>query len=66
MRIHSAVLVWAETLKVKFTGRDVGTLDSFWQANIDLVSEHPQLDIYDQSWPIRGNPVQAYPSKFFI
>ena len=45
--------------------RDVGTLDSFWQANIDLVSEHPQLDIYDQSWPIRGNPVQAYPSKFF-
>ena len=45
--------------------RDVGTLDSFWQSNIDLVSENPQLDIYDQSWPIRGNPVQAYPSKFF-
>ncbi|OOF63452.1 glucose-1-phosphate adenylyltransferase [Rodentibacter pneumotropicus] len=45
--------------------RDVGTLDSFWQSNIDLVSEKPQLDIYDQSWPIRGNPVQAYPSKFF-
>ena len=38
--------------------RDVGTLDSFWQSNIDLVSENPQLDIYDQSWPIRGNPVQ--------
>lgn len=45
--------------------RDVGTLESFWQSNIDLVSENPQLDIYDQSWPIRGNPVQAYPSKFF-
>ena len=45
--------------------RDVGTLDSFWQSNIDLVSENPQLDIYDQNWPIRGNPVQAYPSKFF-
>ena len=45
--------------------RDVGTLDSFWQSNIDLVSENPQLDIYDQTWPIRGNPVQAYPSKFF-
>ena len=45
--------------------RDVGTLDSFWQSNIDLVSENPQLDIYDQSWPIRGNPIQAYPSKFF-
>ncbi|MGQ0286100.1 glucose-1-phosphate adenylyltransferase [Pasteurellaceae bacterium 22721_9_1] len=45
--------------------RDVGTLDSFWQANIDLVSEQPQLDIYDPSWPIRGNPIQPYPSKFF-
>lgn len=45
--------------------RDVGTLDSFWQSNIDLVCENPQLDIYDQTWPIRGNPVQTYPSKFF-
>ncbi|MBN6709713.1 glucose-1-phosphate adenylyltransferase [Haemophilus haemoglobinophilus] len=45
--------------------RDVGTLDSFWQSNIDLVSENPQLDIYDQRWPIRGNPTQTYPSKFF-
>ncbi|ABR74714.1 glucose-1-phosphate adenylyltransferase [Actinobacillus succinogenes] len=45
--------------------RDVGTLDSYWQSNIDLVSKEPQLDIYDQTWPIRGNPVQAYPSKFF-
>ncbi|PJG86612.1 glucose-1-phosphate adenylyltransferase [Conservatibacter flavescens] len=45
--------------------RDVGTLDSYWQSNIDLVSEEPQLDIYDQTWPIRGNPTQTYPSKFF-
>ncbi len=45
--------------------RDVGTLDSFWQSNIDLVSENPQLDIYDKRWPIRGNPIQTYPSKFF-
>lgn len=45
--------------------RDVGTLDSYWQSNIDLVSENPQLDIYDETWPIRGNPVQSAPSKFF-
>ncbi|MDO4640838.1 MAG: glucose-1-phosphate adenylyltransferase [Neisseria sp.] len=45
--------------------RDVGTLDSYWQSNIDLVSENPALDIYDRSWPIRGNPSQTYPSKFF-
>ena len=65
MRIHSAVLVWAETLKVKFTGVMWVRSIVSGKANIDLVSEHPQLDIYDQSWPIRGNPVQAYPSKFF-
>ncbi|MDP8177377.1 glucose-1-phosphate adenylyltransferase [Pasteurella skyensis] len=45
--------------------RDVGTLDSFWQSNIDLVSEKPQLDLYDQRWPIRSTPLQVYPSKFF-
>lgn len=45
--------------------RDVGTLDSFWQTNLDLVTENPQLDIYDQRWPIRGCPQQTYPSKFF-
>lgn len=45
--------------------RDVGTLDSFWQSNIDLVSENPALDIYDQKWQIRGIPTQSYPSKFF-
>lgn len=45
--------------------RDVGTIDSYWQANIDLVTENPQLDIYEKSWPIRGNPAQVYPSKFY-
>jgi glucose-1-phosphate adenylyltransferase len=32
--------------------RDVGTLDSFWEANMDLVSPAPQLDLYDKNWPI--------------
>ncbi|MDU8923974.1 glucose-1-phosphate adenylyltransferase [Pasteurellaceae bacterium LIM206] len=45
--------------------RDVGTLDSYWQANIDLVLENPQLDIYEQDWPIHGQPTQVYPTKFF-
>lgn len=45
--------------------RDVGTLDSFWQSNIDLVSEDPLLDIYDERWPIRGCPTQTYPSKYY-
>ena len=45
--------------------RDVGTLDSYWRTHMDLVTEHPQLNLFDQSWPVRGLPTQAMPSKFF-
>ena len=33
--------------------RDVGTLDSYWEANMDLVSVDPQFNLYDQEWPLR-------------
>jgi glucose-1-phosphate adenylyltransferase len=36
--------------------RDVGTLDAYWQANMDLAQAAPELDLYDQSWPMRGMP----------
>ncbi|MDO5639889.1 MAG: glucose-1-phosphate adenylyltransferase [Neisseria sp.] len=45
--------------------RDVGTLDSYWRTHMDLVTEHPQLNLFDQSWPVRGLPTQAMPTKFF-
>lgn len=45
--------------------RDVGTLDSYWRSHMDLVTEHPQLNLFDQDWPVRGLPAQAMPSKFF-
>eukprot|EP01032_Pedospumella_encystans_P032465 gene32465-36650_t len=32
--------------------RDVGTIDAFWEANLDLASVTPELDIYDTNWPI--------------
>lgn len=32
--------------------RDVGTLDSFWQANMDLVAAQPDFDLYDRNWPV--------------
>jgi len=44
--------------------RDVGTLDAFWEANMELVSVSPQLNLYDQSWPIFTFQVQAPPAKF--
>ena len=45
--------------------RDVGTLDSYWRTHMDLVTEHPQLNLFDRSWPVRGLPTQAMPTKFF-
>jgi len=44
--------------------RDVGTLDAFWEANMELVSIVPQLDLYDRDWPIWTDPIQAPPAKF--
>ena len=38
--------------------KDVGTVESLWEANMDLLAEHPALDLYDQSWKIYSkNPV---------
>jgi glucose-1-phosphate adenylyltransferase len=44
--------------------RDVGTLDSFWEANMELVEPEPQLDMYDENWPIWTYQEQAAPAKF--
>jgi glucose-1-phosphate adenylyltransferase len=44
--------------------RDVGTVDSFWEANMDLASVTPELDIYDQEWPIWTSQKMTPPAKF--
>lgn len=44
--------------------RDVGTLDSFWEANMELVEAEPQLDMYDKDWPIWTYQEQTAPAKF--
>lgn len=44
--------------------RDVGTLDAYFDANLDLVSVDPQLNLYDPSWPIYGHQPQLPPPKF--
>lgn len=46
--------------------RDVGSLDSFWQANMELVSPEPKLDLYDASWPIWTYQEQLAPAKFIF
>ncbi|MEM1346015.1 MAG: glucose-1-phosphate adenylyltransferase [Pseudomonadota bacterium] len=44
--------------------RDVGTIDSFWQANIDLTEFDPPLDIYTNEWPIWTYSELTPPAKF--
>ena len=44
--------------------RDVGTIDAFWTANLDLASINPELDIYDTDWPIWTYQRQLPPAKF--
>lgn len=44
--------------------RDVGTLDAYWQANIDLTDPLPSLDLYDRNWPIWTFAEVTPPAKF--
>ena len=44
--------------------RDVGTLDAFYAANMDLVAVEPELNLYDKSWPLRTYMPQVPPPKF--
>ncbi|UWQ18981.1 glucose-1-phosphate adenylyltransferase [Jannaschia sp. M317] len=51
-------------LEKKAYWRDVGTVDAFWQANIDLTDFEPELDLYDTEWPIWTNQELTAPAKF--
>ncbi len=44
--------------------RDVGTLDAFWEANLELTRVTPALNLYDDSWPIWTYQEQLPPAKF--
>jgi glucose-1-phosphate adenylyltransferase len=44
--------------------RDVGTVDAFWAANMELIGVTPELNLYDQSWPIWTYQAQLPPAKF--
>ena len=44
--------------------RDVGTVDAYWEANIDLTATVPELNLYDQNWPILTYNEITAPAKF--
>jgi len=46
--------------------RDVGTVDAFYEANLELVHVSPELNVYDEEWPIWTYQVQLPPAKFVL
>jgi len=44
--------------------RDIGTLDAYYEANMDLCHVNPEFNLYDPEWPLRTNQLQAPPAKF--
>ena len=70
-RILESARVIAYPFREASTGRqaywrDVGTLDSFWRANLELVDITPELNIYDAEWPIWTYQEQLPPAKFIF
>jgi glucose-1-phosphate adenylyltransferase len=46
--------------------RDVGTIDSFWESNLELIDVLPELNLYDENWPIWTYQEQLPPAKFIF
>lgn len=46
--------------------RDVGTVDAFWEANLELIGVTPELNLYDDEWPIWTSQEQLPPAKFIF
>jgi glucose-1-phosphate adenylyltransferase len=66
MVAHSRVLAYA--FRDRATGgqgywRDVGTIDAYWQANMDLLEDAPELDVHDQRWPILTHQPLRTPAR---
>jgi glucose-1-phosphate adenylyltransferase len=53
-----------ENKKEALYWRDVGTLEAYYEANMDLVSISPVFNLYDKAWPIRTHQRQYPPAKF--
>jgi glucose-1-phosphate adenylyltransferase len=44
--------------------RDIGTIDAYWQAQMDLIEIHPQFNLYNWRWPLRTGATHDPPAKF--
>jgi glucose-1-phosphate adenylyltransferase len=57
-------MVPGQTEKERGYWRDVGTIDAYWEAHMDLVSIAPVFNLYHREWPIKTHSYQAPPSKY--
>jgi glucose-1-phosphate adenylyltransferase len=46
--------------------RDVGTIDAYWEANLELTRTGPALDLFDPAWPLSSTPDRAMPTRFLV
>ena len=55
----------ARVFGYRFDGywQDVGTIESYWQANMDLLDDRPQLDLYDRDWVIHTRSEERAPAR---
>ena len=58
-------IVRGERAETKGYWRDVGTLDAFFEANMDICAENPPFDLYNNYWPIRTFNWNQPPARFF-
>jgi glucose-1-phosphate adenylyltransferase len=61
---HFSASCVRSTMEVAPYWRDVGTVDAYWSANIDLTQIEPELDIFDRDWPIWTYSELTAPAKF--
>jgi glucose-1-phosphate adenylyltransferase len=64
-KVQAYVFQDAKT-KVQFYWRDVGNVDAFYEANMELTYVAPDLNLYDQDWPIWTYQAQLPPAKFVL
>ncbi|MFW2440371.1 MAG: glucose-1-phosphate adenylyltransferase [Arenicellales bacterium] len=55
-----------ETSGIQSYWRDVGTIDAFWETNLELIRVTPELNLYDNEWPIWTHQEQLPPAKFIF
>ena len=61
-----AYLFWDENKKESKYWRDVGTLDAYYEASMDLIQVDPVFNLYDPGWPLRTYQPQFPPAKFVL